>query len=79
MPAKALVPYLNERMLYQFQWGYRKDGRSLDEFREWAKDELRPVLTRMLDIAIREDILRAAGRLRLLALRRRGQRRDPLR
>ncbi|HUC08992.1 MAG TPA: vitamin B12 dependent-methionine synthase activation domain-containing protein, partial [Stellaceae bacterium] len=54
---KAIVPYLNERMLYQFQWGYRKDGRSLAEYREWAKDELRPVLSRMLDIAIREGIL----------------------
>ena len=30
MPVKALVPYLNENMLYQFQWGYRKDGRTLD-------------------------------------------------
>jgi 5-methyltetrahydrofolate--homocysteine methyltransferase len=57
IPAKAVVPYLNERMLYQFQWGYRKDGRSLAEYREWAKDELRPVLRRMLDIAIREEIL----------------------
>jgi 5-methyltetrahydrofolate--homocysteine methyltransferase len=57
VPAKAVVPYLNERMLYQFQWGYRKDGRSLAEYREWAKDELRPVLRRILDIAIREDIL----------------------
>jgi len=55
--AKAVVPYLNERMLYQFQWGYRKDGRSLAEYLEWAKDELRPVLRRMLDIAIREEIL----------------------
>jgi 5-methyltetrahydrofolate--homocysteine methyltransferase len=54
---KAVVPYLNERMLYQFQWGYRKDGKSLDEYREWAKDELRPVLARILDIAIREEIL----------------------
>ena len=54
---KAVVPYLNERMLYQFQWGYRKDGKSLAEYREWARDELRPVLTRMLDIAIREEIL----------------------
>jgi 5-methyltetrahydrofolate--homocysteine methyltransferase len=54
---KAVVPYLNERMLYQFQWGYRKDGKSLAEYREWAKDELRPVLARMLDIAIREEIL----------------------
>ena len=32
VPVKALVPYLNERMLYQFQWGYRKDGRSLAEY-----------------------------------------------
>jgi 5-methyltetrahydrofolate--homocysteine methyltransferase len=54
---KAVVPYLNERMLYQFQWGYRKDGKSLDEYREWAKDELRPVLARMLKITIREEIL----------------------
>jgi 5-methyltetrahydrofolate--homocysteine methyltransferase len=54
---KAVVPYLNERMLYQFQWGYRKDGKSLAEYREWARDELRPVLTRILDIAIREEIL----------------------
>jgi 5-methyltetrahydrofolate--homocysteine methyltransferase len=57
VPAKAVVPYLNERMLYQFQWGYRKDGRNLAEYQEWAKDELRPVLRRMLDIAIREEIL----------------------
>ncbi len=57
VPVKAVVPYLNERMLYQFQWGYRKDGKSLAEYREWAKDELRPVLRRILDIAIREEIL----------------------
>ena len=24
----ALVPYLNENMLFQFHWGYKKDGRS---------------------------------------------------
>jgi 5-methyltetrahydrofolate--homocysteine methyltransferase len=57
VPVKAIVPYLNERMLYQFQWGYRKDGRSLAEYKEWAKRELRPVLARIADIAIREDIL----------------------
>src|SRR5216683_1031413 len=57
VPAKAIVPYLNERMLYQFQWGYRKDGRSLAEYKAWARTELRPILYRMLDIAIREDIL----------------------
>src|SRR5205085_2022788 len=57
VPVKAIVPYLNERMLYQFQWGYRKDGRSLAEYKAWSRTELRPVLYRMLEIAIRENIL----------------------
>jgi 5-methyltetrahydrofolate--homocysteine methyltransferase len=57
VPAKAVVPYLNERMLYQFQWGYRKDGRTLAEYKDWARKELRPVLARIMNIAIRENIL----------------------
>jgi 5-methyltetrahydrofolate--homocysteine methyltransferase len=56
-PVKALVPFLNERMLYQFQWGFRKDGRTLDEFKAWAHKELRPTLQRMLDIVQQDDIL----------------------
>ena len=58
IPVKALVSYLNERMLYQFQWGFRKDGRTLEEFMEWAHRELRPVLKRMLDQVEAQDILR---------------------
>jgi 5-methyltetrahydrofolate--homocysteine methyltransferase len=54
---KAVLPYLNERMLYQFQWGYRKDGKSLAEYRDWAKGELRPILQRIVDRAIGEEIL----------------------
>ena len=56
-PVKALLPFLNERMLYQFHGGYRKDGRSLDEFKTWAHKELRPTLTRILDEAVAGDIL----------------------
>ena len=56
-PVAALVPYLNERMLYQFHWGYRKDGRSLEDYMAWARKELRPVLKRMLDICKQQDIL----------------------
>jgi 5-methyltetrahydrofolate--homocysteine methyltransferase len=55
--AKAVAPYLNERMLYQFQWGFRKEGRSLAEFKKWARQELRPILSRIMDQAIREAIL----------------------
>src|SRR6185437_9706280 len=57
VPVKALLPFLNERMLYQFHWGYRKDGRSLDEFKTWAKRELRPIRDAMLDRVIAEDII----------------------
>ncbi|WP_428376346.1 methionine synthase [Lichenicoccus sp.] len=55
---EAVLPFLNERSLYQFQWGFRKQGRSLDEFLGWAKQELRPVLRRMLALCNAEHILR---------------------
>src|SRR4051812_968174 len=55
---RAVVPFINERSLYQFQWGFRKQGRSLEDFLGWAKQELRPVLRRMLALAEAEDILR---------------------
>ena len=57
VPVKALVAYLNERMLFQFHWGFRKDGRRLDEYMKWARKELRPVLKRMVDTVIQQDIL----------------------
>ncbi len=55
---KAIVPFLNERSLYQFQWGFRKQGRTLEDFLGWAKQELRPVMKRMLALCEAEDILR---------------------
>ena len=36
VPVKALLPYLNDQMLYQFHWGYEKQGRRLAEFLDWA-------------------------------------------
>ncbi|HZL60280.1 MAG TPA: methionine synthase [Stellaceae bacterium] len=57
VPLKTVSPYLNERMLFQFHWGYRKDGRTLDEFKAWAKTELRPVLNPLLERVARENIL----------------------
>ncbi len=55
---KAVVPFINERSLYQFQWGFRKQGRSLEDFIGWARQELRPVMRRMLALCAAEDILR---------------------
>jgi 5-methyltetrahydrofolate--homocysteine methyltransferase len=55
---KAIVPFMNERSLYQFQWGFRKQGRSLEDFLGWAKQELRPVMRRMLALCEDQDILK---------------------
>ncbi|MDN3568100.1 methionine synthase [Paeniroseomonas aquatica] len=55
---KAIIPFINERSLYQFQWGFRKQGRTLEDFLGWAKQELRPVLKRMLALAEADNILK---------------------
>ncbi len=55
---KAVLPFLNERSLYQFQWGFRKQGRSLDDFLGWAKQELRPIMKRMFALCESDSILR---------------------
>ena len=57
-PTRAVVPFINERSLYQFQWGFRKQGRRLEDFLGWAKQELRPVLKRMLKLCEDEAILK---------------------
>ena len=57
-PPKAIIPFLNERSLFQFQWGFRKQGKSLDEFMGWARQELRPIMKRMLALCEAENILK---------------------
>ena len=57
VPVKTLITFINERSLFQFQWGFRKAGRSLDEFMVWARQELRPVLNRMIKLVEDEKIL----------------------
>ncbi len=58
LSVRALLPLLNERMLYQFHWGYRKDGKTLDAYKAWARTELRPILEGLLERVMIEDILR---------------------
>ncbi len=57
VPLQNLFPFLNETMLYQFHWGYRKQGRSLEEFKTWATKELRPIAANLLKRCHDEDIL----------------------
>jgi 5-methyltetrahydrofolate--homocysteine methyltransferase len=55
---RAILPFLNERSLYQLQWGFRKQGRRIEDFLDWAKGELRPVMRRMLALCEAENILK---------------------
>jgi 5-methyltetrahydrofolate--homocysteine methyltransferase len=57
VPIKTLRPFLNETMLYQFHWGFKKAGRDRKEWKVWADKEVRPVLTRMMDICEEQNIL----------------------
>lgn len=57
VPVKALIPYLNDQMLFTFHWGFKKAGKSLDEYWKWVDTDVRPILKRLLEECEREDIL----------------------
>jgi len=58
---KALLPFLNETMLYQFHWGFKKAGRKRDEWKKWAEREVRPILHGLLERCRDEEILLPAA------------------
>jgi len=57
VPLQTLVTYLNETMLYQFQWGFKKAGRTLEEWKAWAAKELKPMAVDLLKRCEKEGIL----------------------
>jgi 5-methyltetrahydrofolate--homocysteine methyltransferase len=57
IPVKALIPYLNEQMLFTFHWGFKKAGKSLDEYWKWVETDVKPILKRLLDECEQENIL----------------------
>ena len=54
---QTLLPLLNERVLFQFQWGFRKGGRTLEQWRTWADQEVRPILDRITRQCIADEVL----------------------
>ncbi len=58
---KALLPFLNETMLFRFHWGFKRGERSSAEWKEWATREAKPILERMMGLCEAEDILRPAA------------------
>ena len=57
IPVKALIPYLNEQMLFTFHWGFKKAGKTLDEYWKWVETDVKPILKKLLEECERENIL----------------------
>ncbi len=54
---RAALGYLNEVMLFQVQWGFRKRGRSKDEFKRYIDREVRPIYRELVARCERDEIL----------------------
>jgi 5-methyltetrahydrofolate--homocysteine methyltransferase len=57
VPIRTLVPFVNETMLFQFHWGFKKAGKSREEFAEWAKREVRPIMLKLAKQCADENIV----------------------
>ncbi|MCK5295838.1 MAG: hypothetical protein KAJ75_03005 [Alphaproteobacteria bacterium] len=54
---KALLPYLNENMLFQLHWGFKKVGVSTEEKKAWIKENIRPTYNRMIKMCEEQKII----------------------
>jgi 5-methyltetrahydrofolate--homocysteine methyltransferase len=54
---KAALAYFNENMLFQVQWGYRKQRRTPQDWERYINEDIRPILRNLLDVCAGEDIL----------------------
>jgi 5-methyltetrahydrofolate--homocysteine methyltransferase len=55
---RAPLAYLNETMLFQVQWGFRRKRRAPDEWRKCVEQEIRPIYRALVQRCEREGILR---------------------
>ena len=51
------LAYINETMLFQVQWGFRKKRRSPEEWQRYIAGEIRPIYRALIDRCEREAIL----------------------
>jgi 5-methyltetrahydrofolate--homocysteine methyltransferase len=57
VPVKAALAYINETMLFQVQWGFRKKRRAADEWKRYIDAEVRPIYRDLVQRCEREQIL----------------------
>ncbi len=58
IPLKSVYAYLNEVMLFQVQWHYRKARRAAEEYAAYIRREVRPILDAWMEKCTIEKILR---------------------
>jgi 5-methyltetrahydrofolate--homocysteine methyltransferase len=58
IPLKALLPFVNEDVLYKFQWGFLRKNLSAEEHQEQLRTVARPILVDLADRCAREGILK---------------------
>ncbi|MEE8169024.1 MAG: vitamin B12 dependent-methionine synthase activation domain-containing protein, partial [Phycisphaerae bacterium] len=54
---KSVMGYLNETMLFQVQWQYKKQGRNAEDYEAYLRKEVRPILHQLAERCGREKIL----------------------
>ena len=57
IPLRAALAYVNEIMLFQLQWQYKKKGRPQDEFDRFIDSEVRPIYRDLVARCEQEQIL----------------------
>lgn len=57
IPLRAVLGYINETMLFQMQWQYKKMGRPSGEFKKFVDREVRPIYRELAARCEHEEIL----------------------
>jgi len=57
IPLQSLVPLINERLLFQFQWGFKRGQRSEKEWLAQIDEHARPAYLELLKRCAKEEIL----------------------
>jgi len=55
---QSVLGYINEVMLFQVQWQYKKNRRSAEEYAAYVKQEVRPILNELVSRCRAENILK---------------------
>ncbi len=54
---QSIFPYINETTLFQFQWGYRRKGKNVAEYKRFIEKEVKPIFFELGKRCAKEKIL----------------------